>query len=113
MCRFQLEFPPFVHVVYGARYASGASRRLAALANMFYGVTVGASAEGTTHLSSLLNATRGLALTKKLWLCLENFYHRKEPEIIKLLFQWPLPSLIHLNKLPLRINKMLNRLTLY
>ena len=78
---------------------------------MFYGVTVGASAEGVTHLSSLLNATRGLNQTKKLWLCLENFYHRKEPEDIKLLFQWSLPRLIHLNKkLPLSINKMLNRL---
>lgn len=42
--------------------------------NMFYGVTVGASAEGATHLSSLLNATRGLNQTKKLWLCLENLY---------------------------------------
>lgn len=31
MCRFRLEFPPFVHVVYGACYASGASDRLAAL----------------------------------------------------------------------------------
>lgn len=60
MCRSQLEFPPFVHVVYGARYASGASRRLAALVNMFYGVTVRASAERTTHFSSLLNATCAL-----------------------------------------------------
>uniref|UniRef100_A0A8W8MCJ0 Uncharacterized protein n=1 Tax=Magallana gigas TaxID=29159 RepID=A0A8W8MCJ0_MAGGI len=80
---------------------------------MFYGVTVGASAEGTTHLSSLINATRGLALTKKLWLCLENFYHRKEPEVIKLLFQWPFLVFIYLNKLQQSINKMLNRLALY
>ena len=35
------------------------------LINMFYGVTVGASAEGATHMSSLLNATRGLNQTKK------------------------------------------------
>lgn len=31
----------------------------------FYGVTVEASAEGAIHLSSLLNAARGLAPTKK------------------------------------------------
>uniref|UniRef100_K1PWS7 Uncharacterized protein n=1 Tax=Magallana gigas TaxID=29159 RepID=K1PWS7_MAGGI len=55
---------------------------------MFYGVTVGASAEGATHLSSLLNATRGLNRG-----LLENFYHRKEPEDIKLLFQWSLPRI--------------------
>lgn len=73
---------------------------------MFYDVTVGANAEGTTHLSSLFNATRGLAPTKHF--VSKTFITARNPKLSNIYSDCLM--LIHLHKLLvlLSINKVLN-----